>query len=470
MKQVLLYTIIVSWVFLTTCDYNNHDPSKKVRIDLKGIKERGKLIAITNFNTVDYFIYRGQPMGYQFELLQDFAEYSGLKLEVIVNNDVQELFNKLLGGKCDLIAVNMQVTQDEKKFISFTEPMLQSRQVLVQLKPKSWQKLTQTEIDSQMIRSPLEMEGKTIVVQKNTAYVQRLKDIIEETGNKISIVEAPEDAEQLIQYVANGEIPYTVCDERLAEVNQKYYPQIDIETVLSFPQNMAWAVRKNSPELLAELNNWIEQFKKTNKYAIIYNKYFQNQWSAQMVNSDYFVLNSGRISPYDDQIKKYSRELNWDWRLLAAMMYQESNFNPSVKSWAGAYGLMQILPATAVRFGVNYAASPSLNIGVGVKLLKWLDKKLQETVSDEDERIKFVLAAYNIGIGHIIDAQKLAEKYHKNPALWKDVEYFLLSKSNPKYYLDPVVQFGYCRGTETTNYVSEILIRYRHYKNITVRY
>jgi membrane-bound lytic murein transglycosylase F len=459
--------LIGFWLILTTCVYDSK-VYKEVHADWKEIKKRGKLVAITNFNTIDYFIYNGQPMGFQFELLQRFAEYSGMQLEIIACNDMNEITSKLVGGSCDLIAVNMPVTTDNEKTFAFTEPLMQSKQVLVQRKPNNLLNLSDTSSNDHFIRNPLDLGEKTIIVQRNTAYAQRLRNISNEIGKPIEIIEVPEDEEQLIQFVAGGEIDYTVCDERVAQVNQNYYRQIDISTVLSFPQNLSWAVRKDSKVLQNELNIWMRQFKVSHQYAVLYSKYYQNQWSAQMVNSNYFVLNTGKISPYDDEIRRYSELLHWDWRLLASLIKQESNFNPGIKSWAGAYGLMQIMPATAQLFGVDSARSPQTNMAIGVKLLKWLDRRFYTVVPDPVERLKFVLASYNVGIGHVFDAQQLAKKYNKNPQKWDDVKVFLLNKSKPRYYKDPVVKFGYCNGQQPYNYVTEVLNRFEHYKNLTV--
>lgn len=472
MRQVKKNLSIVSFVLgvlilFSTC--NSSDNKIIVKRDFKDIRNRGKIVAVTNFNTIDYFIFNGRPMGFQFELLQRFAEYTGMQLEIVASNDNEDLTEKLLDGSCDIVAVGMPVTSDVSKQVTFTEPLMQSRQVLVQRKPDNWRDLDQSDINKCLIISPLDLAGKTIVVQRGTAYAQRLKNISNEIGQEIDIVQVPEHEEQLIQFVAGNEIEYTICDERIALVNQKYYPQLDVSTVISFPQNLSWVVRENSPELLNELNKFLVREKQNSHIAIIGNKYYQNQWSATMVSSEYFVLNTGRISPFDDEIRKYSEELNWDWRLLAALIYQESNFNPSVKSYAGAYGLMQILPATAQRFGVDsiQATLPKTNISVGVKLLKWLDLKFVPIIKDENERIKFVLAAYNTGIGHVIDAQLLTSKYGKDMTKWNDVREFLLNKSQPKYYNDSIVKFGYCNGMQTYLYVSDILSLFKHYKNIT---
>jgi membrane-bound lytic murein transglycosylase F len=185
-----------------------------------------------------------------------------------------------------------------------------------------------------------------------------------------------------------------------------------------------------------------------------------------MVESDYFSLTSGEISPYDKYIKEFSSQINWDWRLIASMMYQESRFNANAKSWAGAFGLMQMMPNTAVRFGVDSASSPRSQIKGGIMFLQWLDKMFED-VPDPIERQKFVLASYNIGPGHIVDARNLALKNGKDPNIWKDnVDLFLLKKSDPKFYNDPIVKYGYCRGTETYKYVLDVVERYEHYKNL----
>jgi membrane-bound lytic murein transglycosylase F len=150
--------------------------------------------------------------------------------------------------------------------------------------------------------------------------------------------------------------------------------------------------------------------------------------------------------------------------LLASLIYQESQFNPDKTSWAGAKGLMQLMPATAKQFGVTKISNPEDNLKGGVKYLKWLTDYWKEDIPDSTERIKFVMASYNIGPGHIRDARRLAKKYDSNPNVWTNsVEKFLLKKSNPKYYNDSVVKYGYARGTETTKYVNDILGRYDHY-------
>jgi len=437
-----------------------------VKIDLDQIKARGKLKVVTAYNSVDYFIYKGRPMGYQFELLQELSNYLGLKLDISVSNDVKQNFEDLKSGKVDLIAMNLTVTRDREKEFAFSEPHCYTRQVLIQR--KNDRKGGKVHGFNKLIRNQLDLAGKSIYVQENSSYADRLRALSNEIGDSINVIEIPDyEVEQLIGLVAAGEIDYTVCDENLARVNKNYYNNIDVETPISFPQKIAWAMRKDAISLQDVVNRWMKSFKKTAKYRRIYQKYFLNKRSTHIVNEGFHSLKGGQFSVYDDIIKRESKKYDLDWRLVASIIYQESRFSPNIESWAGAVGLMQLMPETAKTFGVKKLDSPVDNIQGGLKFLKWLDEHLKKDVPDPEERIKFVLASYNVGLGHVQDAMRLAEKYGKDPAKWDgNVDFFLLNKSKPKYYNDPVVKFGYCRGEEPYYYVNDILERYEHYKNV----
>lgn len=458
-----IFLFIISLLILS-CDETT---KRQEEVSIPHYKERGRITAVTDYNSINYFVYRGEPMGYQYELLNLLAENLDIDLEVVVNNDLEGSFDCLINRECDLIAVSLTVTRERSRIVDFTEPHGQTRQVLIQKKPADWHYMTSRELDTHMIRNPIELGGKTVHVQSNSAYASRLRNLMEEIGDTIMIVEEKLVAEQLITMVAEGEIDYTVSDENIAMVNQTYYDNIDIGTAISFQQNLAWAVRKGDNHLRDSINSWLENFKSTIEYRLLYAKYFRNQRSARIVQSDFYVLTSGIISPYDELIKKYSEEIDWDWRLLASMIYQESRFRHDARSWAGAQGLMQLMPGTARRYGVRNTSDPEENIRAGVRYIAWLDETLKDRINDREERIKFILASYNVGLGHVLDARALARKYGKDPDRWSDnVDYYILNKSDPEYFLDPVVRHGYARGDEPFRYVGEILNRYDHYTNI----
>lgn len=468
MKYSKYILIIFFSAFLFSCNNSSIIETKEnLPDDFEKLNQNKIIRAITQNNSTDYFIYKGEPMGFQYELLSEFANYLGYNLEIIVSNDLTNMFESLNKDNCDIIAVNLTKTKERIELINFSYPIMQTRQVLVQRKPENWQSMSHYQIDKLLIRNLTELGNKKVHIQKGSSFVSRLKNVSDEIGEEIDIIEVEDyETEEIISLLSKGEYDFTVCDENVALVNQTYYPNIDIKTHISFNQNIAWGVRKNSSTLLDSLNSWISEFKATKKYKGIYNKYFRNNKSVNIMRSEYFAYNTGKVSNYDDLLKNYSDIIKWDWKLLASLIYQESKFIHDLKSWAGAFGIMQLTPQTAERFGVDTLSSPEESILAGVKYIKWISEQLAD-IEDEKERIKFTLAAYNVGLGHVYDARRLAEKNGKNPNIWENnVDYYLLHKSNPKYYRDSVVKHGYCRGEEPYLYVSEVLNRYEHYKNI----
>jgi len=442
--------------------------TEQIELDLESIKEKGKIVVLTDYSSTDYFIYRGQPMGFQYEMLQQLANHLSVRLDVRVSRSLNESMELLRNGEADLIAQNLAITKNRLHIVDFTEPLIQSYQVLVQRKPDNWKEMKSGSMEAFMITNPVRLKGQTVYITKGSAAVERLKNLSEEIGGDIHVIEVDESPEQLIALVSEGEVPFTVCDNIVAKVNSRYYPDVDIALAVGLQQDLAWAVRKGSTTLVAELNDWLTRFTQSPKYRRLYSRYFESTKSLEMIESDFYAINTGKISPYDEYIRQYSEKVGWDWRLTASLIYQESRFKNNLTSWAGAWGLMQLMPATAKRFGVDTISSPRDQIRAGTEFIDWLDKLFSD-IKNEDERIKFVLAAYNIGPGHIIDARNLAKKIGADPDIWDDnVARCLLSKAEPKYYNDPVVKFGFCRGTETFNYVTEVLERYEHYKNIVV--
>lgn len=463
---ILILTILLI-IFIIRNENITKDPLKNEVDVLSKVLKEGKLTATTDYNSTNYFIYRGTPMGYQYELLENFCEYLGVKLDIYVSNDLEKTYSCLFSSECDLIAMDLAITKDRTQIVDFTIPYFQTRQVLVQRKPEDWRQMSYRELQDTLIRNQIHIGGKTIYVQKKSSFYERLHSLSDEIGDSIHIIESVHDMEKLISMVAKGEIDYTIADEHVALVNSTYYPNIDVKTAISFPQNLAWAVQKGADSLRIVINEWLEEFKETRKFAYLYRKYFKNKRSVRIVESEFYSKKGGKVSQYDSLIKHYAKKINWDWRLLASLIYQESRFKPNLTSWAGAKGLMQLMPSTARRFGCRNLFNPEQNMAAGVKFIDWLDEFFDKDIKDTNERVKFILASYNVGFGHVIDAMKLAEKYDKDPEVWFDnTEYYLMQKSNPKYFRDDVVKYGYCRGEETYNFVHDILDRYEHYKNI----
>jgi membrane-bound lytic murein transglycosylase F len=443
-------------------------PAPEVKIDLDEIKKRGYINALVDNNSISYFIYKGQSVGYEYELLHNLARHLGVDLKITITTGVERAIDQLNNGEGDILAFPLTVTKERTNYIAFTKPHFLSYQVLVQRKPDNWRRLGIDQINDQLIKNPVELIGKEVYVLPGTSFETRLEHLAEEIGGDIIIRKDTSiaESESLIRKVALGEIDYTITDHMIANVNASYYPNLDVSMPISVSQQVAWAARKNSPQLLSAMNDWLMKIKAEPTFMVVYNRYYKNpRTSLLRLQSDYSSLGGNKLSPFDTLIKVGAEKIGWDWRLLASLVYQESRFLPKGESWAGARGLMQLMPSTAKRFGAANPDDPRQSLLAGVSYLKYLDDYWYTRVPDPKERIKFILASYNAGLSHIIDARKLAEKHGKDPKKWDgNVEYFLLQKSNAKYYRDPVVVAGYCKCEEPVNYVRDILERYEEYR------
>lgn len=424
--------------------------------DLPQIKDSGELVVLTLYSSTSYFIYRGQEMGFQYELSQQFARSLGLKMRVEVAKNIPELVSKLKEGKGDMIAYSLPVTKKMKDSLTYCGLEVITHQVVVQ----------QNNGKTDPLKDVTQLIGKDVYV-KPGKYYDRLVNLDKELGGGIKIHKVTSDsisAEDLITQVADGKIQYTVCDNDLAKLNSTYYSNINIELSVSFDQRASWAVRNDCPLLAKAASDWYKKNATSPDYTASTKRYFE--LNKTMVHSPILSIEHGKISHFDKLFKKYSKNIDWDWRLLASLAYNESNFDPKAVSWAGAKGLMQLMPRTARAMGLSAGEEemPEESIKAAVKYISSINKSFS-MIPNERERKNFILAAYNAGLGHIYDAMALAEKFGKNKFVWFDnVEEYILLKSNEEYFTDPVCKNGYFRGRETYNFVRDINDRYKVYK------
>ena len=434
--------------------------------DLEQIKASGTLRALTVYSGTSYFLYKGRPLGYEFELLERFAEYLDVDLEMIVVNNINELFEKLNNGEGDIIAHGLTITTDRKEEVSFSNHLYLTKQVLVQKKPDNWRGMSWTKLKKVLVHDPIDLLEDTISIRSMTSYKERIYNLSDELGGTIHInlLSGELATDEIIEKVVNGDIKYTIADNNIASIMATYYPILDVKVPVSFSQRIAWATRHDSQNLLNATNNWLKQIKRKIDFNVIYNKYFKNKkYFRRRIKSNFYSLNNQQISPYDGLIKKHSKVLNWDWRLVASQVYQESKFDPRVSSWAKASGLMQLMPNTAKELGVTNRSDPEQSIKGGTKYLKRIWKNF-EHIPDSIQRTKFAMASYNCGMGHVFDAQRLAEIEGLKKDVWDDhVETMVLKLSKPEYYNHPIVKYGYVLGLEPYNYVKQIFERYQHY-------
>lgn len=467
-KHLFHIFLILTIVAVSGCGINKRSAKqrKKIKHDLEDIKKDGVLKVITSYSSTSYFLYKGQAMGYEYDLLKRFAKHLDLELDIHISNDIDTMFEQLLNGDVDLIAHGLTVTNQRKQKVDFSDYLYLTHQVLVQRKPENWRQLKWSALQASLVHDVIDLIGDTVSVRANSSYINRLANLSDEIGGTIFIDTLPGNlsTDRIIEMVANGEIKYTVADNNIANISASYYPELDIRVPISFSQRMAWAVRPQSDELLAELDNWIGTMKKGVEYYVIYNKYFKNERDfRRRGNSEFFSLNNNRISEYDDLIQASADSLGWDWRLLASMVFQESKFNPELESWAGAKGLMQLMPVTAERYGVDDRSDPEESMKAATNVIQVLWNRFVD-VPDSTDRIKFTMAAYNCGYGHVVDARTLAKTEKLNPDIWDgNVAESMLKLSYPENYNKPVIKHGYVRGVEPFTYVKQVFDRYDRY-------
>ena len=448
MRKVVLIFFIVVMAFackkakqeINLCDY-------------EAIIARDTLVAATLYGSSSYFTFKDEAMGFDYELCAQFAQAHNLVLKMIVASSEPELIELLKNDAVDLVAYRLSVRNELKSSLLYIDNEYINNQVLIQRNAKS------------MISSVVDLIGKELVVLPGTKYEERMHNLNDELGGGILIKQANDTLtiDNLIEMVSNGAIDYTVAENDIALLNKTYFHNLDCKISVSFNQRAAWAVPKSCPALKDTLNQWFASEGERKHYDALYNKYFVR---SKFFSDRKIHIPKGAISPYDNLFKQYALLLGWDWELLAAQCYAESKFDSSAVSWAGARGVMQLMPRTAAGLGLNDSSvsNPAANIEAATRYIKILDRRFWK-ITDRQERIKFVLASYNAGDGHITDAMALAEKYGKNPHIWHDnVETYMLLKSQKEYYADPIVKHGYFRGKETSHYVREVQEKYEKYK------
>ena len=470
MKKLLRFflALLLPLGWLASCN-DNTQPEEEPVVEqdtltvLQHIQERGRLVAVTNCEIINYNTEKPTPSGFEYELLSDFCNANGLELEMIVNENLDSCFRLLDSCKVDMVAVGIGSNKDMKRRYLLTDPIMMQKSVLVQRMPKDWNKMsTANEVENQLLRSSVDLAGKTIHLPQGSHEVKLLEHLSDQIGDTIYIVECDSlNSFDLVKAVSSGEIDYTVVEEYVARMASIGLKGLDTKLNVSVEQPLGWVVQNhdNDSSLLIALNDWIDGFEQRNLNRIL----------AKYVNKGNVFgtrkPKEGELSGFDGIIKKTAKNIGWDWRLLASLIYQESHFRLDLESEKGAFGLMQLMPVVMEKYEIGYDATPEEQLEAGGKLIKYLGDCLENKVTDSAERVKFVLAAYNSGLGHVYDAQRLAAKYGKYPDVWdNNVDYFILNKSKKQYYNDTCCKAGYLRGTETYRFVEEVLDRYYQYQ------
>lgn len=439
--------------------------TEPVQRDFAEISRSGVLRMITHYSSNTYFLNQGIEVGFEYELVKEFARENDLALEVVIIGDDENPYDLLNSGVGDVIAANYTVTPERREVVSFTRPYNLVDQLLVF--SSSVQPYPET-------LEELSVSGIPVSVRRNSSYFSTLNNIIEEQALDIEIDVIPDamDTEATLVQVADGNLLATVADDNMFDATNRYMEGLFAGPVIARNDTIAWAIRNNAPDMEARMNRFLykhfrfsedrERPRRSTFLNVLRQKYFgESRQVAEYYNPDWQFQGMGIISPYDDMVKAVADSMDLDWLLLTAMIAQESSFNPESKSWAGAVGLMQVIPRfVEVEYSELY--DPVINIKEGARILK--EHMMHYSYLDSTNMIAMALATYNVGLGHMADARRLAIDQNKNPNEWENVADALLKLMQRRYYQN--ARFGFARGIEPVQYVKEIMNRYRTYEAV----
>lgn len=435
---------------------------KTYRDDLSGIEKRKVLRVLVRNNATSYFLWKGQLLGFEYELARRFAQAHDLYLEMVVPPTRKDLIPWLLAGRGDLIAASMIATKARiARGVAFSRPYENVSEVVV------------ARAGAKQLTGPEDLEGHTVVVRRSSPCWPRLETLrrhLAHRGIHFNLEAAPEglEDEQLVARVADGRYDLTVVTSNVADVELTWRNDIRKAFTLTGPRPVGWVVRAQDEKLLHAINAFFAKEDHSTFYNVTYDKYFRDpRLIFRRVSTRADGYRGGALCPYDDLVRKYARKYGLDWHLVVAQMYEESRFDPEAKSWTGAEGLMQILPGTAAQFGISDLQEPANGIRAGVRYLAWLKSQFGRDLSVQD-RMWFALAAYNAGLGHVQDARRLAARLGLDPNHWfNNVERAMELLSRAKYAREAAN--GYVRGSEPVRYVRQIRNRYLAYLQLEHR-
>ncbi len=437
-----LVLLLASSFFLGACAKRGEEKRGKA---LERILRTGAIAVATRNNGHCYYTYRGQEMGFEYDMAKAFAEFLGVELVVDVSKTWKQLLPSLGKEEVDVVAASMTITPSRQRSADFSKGYLPVQQMVL------------THKDNKAIKGIDNLAGQTVYVRGGTSYEERLRTL-KERGLDVTI-KVVEDipTEDLIAVLARGEIEVTVADSNVALLNRRYYPDIRIAFPLEKPESLGWAVKKGEKALLDKINEFLDSIQQDGTFKEMYNRYYAYVERFDHLDVSKFQERiAKRLPRYERTIKKAAEQHGFDWRLIAAVIYQESQFRARARSFSGVRGLMQLTLPTAREMGVDNRLDPRQSIMGGVKYLKKLYDAYGE--ARDPDRTFITLAAYNVGKGHVGDAQRIAARMKLDPNSWSSLEKTLPLLRQPKYY--KASKFGYCRGAEPVFHVQRIQAYY----------
>ncbi len=452
-KAFKLFLFLLFVVLSFVSGWFTHSSSIKPSTSLLNkIKKEKQLNVVFLNSSTSYYIGQEGPQGFEYDLLSAYAQHLKVKLNIRVANTISEAIKLSKEEDIHITSASFTKTKQRQKRFNFGPSYFEVQEEVVCYRGMLGSKKFPRDVE--------ELKGLNIVIGENTSYSETIK-ALEHDGYDINVSTTNEfSTEELLQKVASNEIDCTVADSNIYAINQRYYPEIALAFAISGREQLAWVIAKDADELKADMYTWLNEFNQSGKLTALKDHYygyalFFNYYDTKMFHNRV----ESRLPKYKKYFKRYGDLYGFEWELIAAQSYQESHWNPKAKSFTGVRGLMMLTLSTSKMLGVKNRLDPEQSIRGGIRHLKQMYKSLPKEIDGED-RMKFALAAYNVGMGHVVDAMQLAQKMNMNQFIWSDLKKVLPYLAQKRYY--KTLKHGYARGNEPVRYVDSIY----DYKNI----
>jgi membrane-bound lytic murein transglycosylase F len=430
-------------VMLSACENKLNEAQQDTR-SLEEIRASGKLVVLTrNAPTTLYTDRNERQTGPEYDLVESFAASIGVEVEYKIKSSIKEIIDAVEAGEGDLAAAGLTITEERQKKFLFGP---------------AYQDVTQQVVcrrDNVQPDEIADLIGLDIVVIADSSYVERFK-VLREQYPELAWRETPtEDTEQLLRAVWLREIDCTVADSNIVDINRRYFPELIAPLNLNESETLGWMMSAERGDLKAAIEEWFESYQASGELAALQERYYGFVEVFDYVDTRKFIKRvRSRYPKYAKFFQEAAAKYSLDPLLLAAQAYQESHWRANARSPTGVRGIMMLTLDTARAMGVKSRLDPRQSIFGGAKYLSRLyNDRFEENVTEPD-RTWLALAAYNVGRGHLHDAQTLARQQGLNPYLWSDLKQVLPLLSDKRYYRK--LKYGYARGHEPVRYVQRI--------------
>ena len=413
---------------------------------LAAAKRAGEITVLTYAGTTTYYETPDGAAGFEHDLAKAFADHLGLRLRVALVPRYADVLPRLLAGQGDFAAADLTDTEARRARVRFAPPYFQVHQQVVY------------RLGDARPANAEDLFVRDVEVQSGTPAAETLRDL---KGSRPDLAWTETDIgpEQLLQLVWEGLLDLTVADSNLVTLNRQYFPELQVAFDIGKPEPVAWAFRPTDDSSLSDAASaFLQEFKRSGALAQLVDRYYGPASRSNFINLTVFRARAhDRLPNYQQLLEDAGAKYKLDWRLLAALAYQESYWNPSSVSYTGVQGFMMLTRETAAELGIDDRLDVAASIDGGARYLRELLDRLPPRTGLPD-RLWFALAAYNTGLYHLEDARIITQEQGGDPDKWTDVRKRLPLLAEPKWYTR--ARYGYARGDEPVRFVSRVRAYY----------